>query len=105
MRTVTKTKTHHQTTVVDRQMTKNQIVPPTIPQIKALTNRIWAEVAEEETTQVAVAEMAAETAVPISVQHVPKAVRTGDRGVQKNGTRKRNSRYQQCLMRQDTGRG
>ena len=59
-------------------MTKNLIAPQTIPQIKALTNQIWAEVAEEEATQVTVAEMAAETAVPISVQHVPKAVRTGD---------------------------
>ena len=86
-------------------MTKNLIAPPTISQTKALTNQIWAEVAEEEATQVTVAEMAAETAVPISVQHVPKAVRTGDQGVQKNGTRKRNSRYQQCLMRQDTERG
>ena len=86
-------------------MTKNQIVPPTIPQIKALTNRIWAEVAEEETTQVAVAEMAAETAVPISVQHVPKARETGDKGVQEKGTRKKNSRYLQCLMQLGIGRG
>ncbi len=105
VRTVTKTKTHHQTTVMDRQMTKNQIAPPTIPQIKALTNQIWAEVAEEVATQAAVAEMAAETAVPISVQHVPKAGRTGDKGVQKSGTRKRNSRYRQCLMQRGTGRG
>ena len=105
VRTATKTKTYHQTTVVDRQMTKTQIAPPTIPQTKALTDQTGAAVAEEVATQAAVAEMAAETAVPVSVQHVPKAGKTGDKGVQENGTRKKNSRYRQCLMQRDTGRG
>ena len=98
------TKTNYQTTVVDRrQMTKIQIIPTTIPQIKALTNQRRAEVAEEETILMTVAEEAA-GAVPVLVQHIPKA-RTGEQGVQKKGTRKRNSKYQQCLMQQDTGRG
>jgi hypothetical protein len=104
VRTATKTKIYHQTAVVDRQVTKTQIAPPTIPQTKALTNQ-RAAVAEEVATQAAVAEMAAETAVPVSVQHVPKAGKTGDKGVQKNGTRKRNSRYRQCLMQLGIGHG
>ena len=105
VRTATKTKTYHQTTVVDRQVTKTQIAQPTIPQTKALTDQTGAAVAEEVATQAVVVEMAVETAVPISVQHVPKARETGDKGVQEKGTRKKNSRYRQCLMQLGTGRG
>jgi len=104
VRTTVESKANHLTTVVvHRQMIKVQIIPKMIPQIEPPVNRGRAEMAEEETILMTVAEEAA-GAVPVLVQHIPKA-RTGEQGVQKKGTRKRNSKYQPCLMRQDTGRG
>jgi hypothetical protein len=84
VRTTVVTKTNYLTTVVDRrQMIKIRIIPKMIPQIKALANQRRAEVAEEEMILMTVVEVAA-GAVPVSVQHIPKA-RTGEQGVQGKG--------------------
>ena len=104
VRTTVETKANHLTTVVvHRQMIKVQIIPKTIPQIEPPVNRGRAEMAEEEMILMTVAEEAVE-AVPVLVQRIPKP-QTGGQGVQKKGTKRKNSECHKCLMPQDTGRG